>query len=150
MPKWLANLAVPGEEHNHELFGCLQPDKSLEPIFTPPVDYVTIDVGTFDAATGAFSGLITTTETDPEPLQHGPNQKPVNPKPHFVGAAWLSITIDRNWRQTTTSTPAPKVGLTPVLLKFSIANHGRASWTLHVAGKSVTVPAGQSSTTVNI
>ena len=124
--------------------------KSLESIFTPPVDYVTIDVGTFDAATGAFSGLITTTETDPEPLQHGPNQKPTNPKPHFVGATWVSITIDSHWRQTITSVPAPKVGLAPVLLKFSVANHGGASWTLHVAGKTVTVPTGQSSTTINI
>ena len=97
--------------------------KSLESIFTPPADYVTIDVGTFDAATGAFSGLITTIETDPEPLPHGPNQKPLNPKPHFVGQTWLSVTIDSNWLQTVTSIPAPKVGLAPVLLKFSIANH---------------------------
>ena len=124
--------------------------KSIESVFKPPIDYVTIDVGTFDAATGAFAGLTTTTETDPEPLEHGPNQKPVNPKPHFSGQSWLSTTIDSRWRQTVKSVPAPTVGLAPVLLKFSIKNHGGASWSLNVAGKPVTVPAGQSSTTVNI
>jgi hypothetical protein len=124
--------------------------KSIESVFKPPIDYVTIDVGTFDAATGAFSGLATTTETDPEPLEHGPNQKPVNPKPHFSGQSWLSVTIDSRWRQTVTRVPAPTVGLAPVLLKFSIKNHGGAGWSLQVAGKPVTVPAGQSSTTVNI
>ena len=49
--------------------------KSIESVFKPPIDYVTIDVGTFDAATGAFSGLATTTETDPEPLEHGPDPR---------------------------------------------------------------------------
>jgi hypothetical protein len=56
--------------------------KSIESVFKPPIDYVTIDVGTFDVATGALSGLTTTTETDPEPPEHGPNQK-------LVGAAFL-------------------------------------------------------------
>lgn len=59
--------------------------KSIESVFKPPIDYLRIDVGTLDAATGAFSGLITTTETDPEPLEHGPNQKAGQSQTAFFG-----------------------------------------------------------------
>lgn len=124
--------------------------KSLESVITLPIDYVTVDVGTFDAATGTFQGLTTKIETDPEPIEHGAGQHPMNPKPRFSGAVWISITIDTHWRRTFTRVPAPKVGLAPVLLKFSIKNHGGRSWTLNVRGQSVTVPAGQSSVTFNI
>ena len=123
--------------------------KSVESVFPLPINYITVDVGTFDAATGAFEGLTTTTETDPEPIEHQPGQHPVNPKPRFVGSTWVSITIDSHWRQTFTTVPASKVGLTPVLLKFGIKNHG-GSWNVNARGESVVVPAGQSSITVNI
>ena len=124
--------------------------KSLESVFKLPIDYLTVDVGTFDAATGTFRGLTTEIETDPEPIEHGPGQHPVNPKPHFSRQSWISITIDKKWRRTITTVPAPKVGLAPVLLKFNIKNHGGRSWILNVGGQSVTVPAGQSSVTFNI
>src|SRR5690348_13488095 len=96
--------------------------KGLEPVFQVPANYVTIDVGTFDAASGAFSGLKTSVFTDPEPVEHGPGQHPHNPAPHYQGAEWVSVTIRQNWRMTVTTTPAPKVGLAPVLLKFSVKN----------------------------
>jgi hypothetical protein len=124
--------------------------KSVEPVFKLPINYVTVDVGTFDAATGEFEGLTTETETDPEPIEHRPGQHPVNPKPHFFGESWISITIDNHWRQTFTTVPAPKVGLAPVLLKFGIKNQGGGTWSVNVRGQSVTVPAGQSSVTLNI
>src|SRR6185312_10096899 len=45
--------------------------KEWEGTFPLPAPYVTVDVGTFDAATGAFQGLKTEVETDPEPIEHG-------------------------------------------------------------------------------
>src|SRR4051794_26733413 len=96
--------------------------KQEEALFTVPAPYFTIDVGTLDLSTGVFSGLRTSSERDPEPLEHGPGQHPVNPPPRFVGQSWISITIDKTWHRTVTSTPAPKVPLTPVRLMFSVAN----------------------------
>jgi len=124
--------------------------KSLESAFPLPIDYFTIDMGTFDAATGAFAGRITHSRTDPEPIEHGPHQHPSNPKPHFQGEFWVSTTIDSRWRKTLTRVPAPKVGLVPVLLKFNIKNQGASSWAVVVAGETKTVRAGQSSILINI
>lgn len=124
--------------------------KNLESVFQMPADYVTIDVGTFDAAAGTFAGLVTHVIYDPEPIEHRPGQQPVNPQPHYSGNVWISVTIDKNWRRTTTTTPAPKVGLAPVLLKFSIKNHQNASWSVTLAGQTVQVPAGQASVLINI
>ena len=123
--------------------------KSLESVFKLPIDYVTVNVGTFDALTGAFAGLTTVSETDPEPIEHSHGQHPINPPPHFAGESWVSITIDHNWRRTVTKIPAPKVGLAPVLLRFEIRNLG-GDGTVNVGGHLVKVPAGQSSVTVNI
>jgi len=124
--------------------------KSVESVFKLPINFVTVDVGTFDASTGEFEGLITEIETDPEPIEHRPGQHPVNPKPHFSGESWISITIDKHWRLTFTTVPAPKVGLVPVLLKFGIKNQGGGTWSVNVSGLPVTVPASQSSVTLNI
>src|SRR5215468_8467642 len=106
--------------------------KKEEALFTVPAPYVTIDVGTLDPATGSFTGLRTTSERDPEPIPHGPGQHPVNPPPRFIGAQWVSITIDSTWHRTITSTPAPKVSLAPVLLRFSVTN-ASAPWSVSAA-----------------
>jgi len=62
--------------------------KEWEGTFPLPAPYVTVDVGTFDAATGAFQGLKTEVETDPEPIEHGAHDHPKNPPPKFVGNLW--------------------------------------------------------------
>jgi hypothetical protein len=124
--------------------------KGLEPVFRVPANYETIDVGTFDAASGVFSGLKTSVFTDPEPVQHGPGQHPHVPAPHYQGAEWVSVTIGQNWRMTVTTTPAPKVGLAPVLLKFSVKNQRNSAWSVTVRGQTVRVPASQGSLLINI
>lgn len=117
--------------------------------FTPPAPYVTVDVGTLDVATGDFSGLRTTSFRDPEPIQHGPDEQPVNPPPRFVGNRWISVTVDSTWHRTRTSTPAPQVPLAPVLLRFSVTGTSGA-WTVRFGGTTHSVPAGQRATTVNV
>ena len=87
--------------------------KKLEPEFSPPAPYVTVDVGTLDAATGVFQGLTTTVEHDPEPIEHGPKDHPHNPEPHFTGDIWVSVTVSPAWRQTIT-TVRRRLPLAPV------------------------------------
>ena len=123
--------------------------KQFESTFPLPAPYVTVDVGTFDAAAGTFQGLTTTVDKDPEPLEHGPNQHPVNPAPRFVGTGWRSVTIDAHWRQTITIVPAPKVPLAPVLLQFRIKN-AATSWSVTVGGFTTSAPACQASISVSI
>src|SRR5215469_14152844 len=96
--------------------------KSHEGQFPVPAPFVTINVGTFDAAAGTFQGLTTEVFTDPEAVEHGPNDHPKNPQPRFVGETWVSITIDSHWKMTTTTEPAPHVPLAPVMLQFAITN----------------------------
>jgi hypothetical protein len=121
--------------------------KEWEGTFPLPAPYVTVDVGTFDAAAGTFMGLKTTVEFDPEPIEHQPGQHPTNPAPKFAGTRWIEVTINARWQRTITSVPAPKVALAPVQLKFSVTNT-TAAWSVAVNGKSTDVPAGQ--TTVNV
>jgi hypothetical protein len=123
--------------------------KQEEAQFTVPAPYVTIDVGTLDVATGTFTGLRSTSERDPEPLPHQPGQHPVNPPPRFIGQRWVSVTIDNTWHQTVTSTPAPKVALAPVLLRFAVAN-ASAGWSVSAGGSTRSAPAGQDSLLVNV
>jgi len=92
--------------------------KQWEGTFPLPAPYVTVDVGTFDAAAGTFTGLKTTVEFDPEPIEHQPGQHPTNPAPKYVGVRWVEVTINAQWQRTITSVPAPKVALAPVQLKF--------------------------------
>ncbi len=122
--------------------------KQEEAQFAVPAPYVTIDVGTLDVTTGRFTGLTTTSKRDPEQLPHGPNQHPANPAPKFVGARWVSITIDSSWHETVTSVPAPIVPLAPVLLRFSVSK-APAEWSVRAAGVQK-VPAGQTSLLVNV
>jgi hypothetical protein len=117
--------------------------KSLEGRFDPPAPYFPITVGTFDVDTGQFSGLVVTSETDPEPLEHGPHDTPHNPPPHYSGQEWVSVKIDSHWRRTITKTPAPQVPLQPVLLFFSLSHAVSDSWCLTVNGKMLTAEPGQ-------
>jgi hypothetical protein len=121
--------------------------KQWEGTFPLPAPYVTVDVGTFDAAAGTFTGLKTTVEFDPEPIEHQPGQHPTNPAPKYVGLRWVEVTINAQWQRTITSVPAPKVTLAPVQLKFSVANTS-AAWSVIANGTTTTVPVGQ--TTVNV
>jgi hypothetical protein len=121
--------------------------KQWEGTFPLPAPYVTVDVGTFDAAAGTFTGLKTTVEFDPEPIEHQPGQHPVNPAPRYAGVRWVEVTINAQWQRTITSVPAPKVPLAPVQLNFSVANTS-AAWSVTVNGKTTTVPSGQ--TTLNV
>jgi hypothetical protein len=122
--------------------------KQDEAQFAVPAPYVTIDVGTLDVATGSFTGLRTTSERDPEPVEHQAGQHPVNPPPRFVGERLISVTIDSTWHRTITSTPAPKVALAPVLLRFSVTSTS-AAWSVTAAGVTLSAPAGQDSLLVN-
>lgn len=121
--------------------------KQWEGTFPLPAPYVTVEVGTFDAAAGTFAGLHTTVEFDPEPIEHQPGQHPANPAPKYVGVRWLEVTINAQWQRTITSVPAPKVALAPAQLQFSVTNTA-AAWSVSVNGKTIAVPAGQ--TTVNV
>jgi len=83
--------------------------KEYEAEIPIPAPFVTIDVGTFDAATGKFTGLTTLVINDPEPLEHEPGQSPINPAPRFEGAEYVTVSIDARWRETVTREPAPVV-----------------------------------------
>ena len=123
--------------------------KKFESTFPLPAPYVTVNVGTFDAAAGTFQGLKTKVVTDPEPIEHAPNQHPVNPPAKFVGSVWEEVTIDAHWHRTIKTVPAPSVPLAPVLLEFAVANT-TAAWSVTVAGLTTPVPAGQASVSVSI
>ncbi len=122
--------------------------KHDEAQFAVPAPYFIINVGTLDVATGTFTGLRTTSERDPEPVEHQAGQHPVNPPPRFVGERLISVTIDSTWHRTITSIPAPKAPLAPVQLRFSVANIS-AGWSVSAAGVTLSAPAGQDSLLVN-
>jgi hypothetical protein len=122
--------------------------KSYEDQFPLPAPFVTVNVGTFDGATGTFSGLTSRTTTDPEPVAHEPNQKPTG-KAYFQGATYVSIDVSEQWKSTTTITPAPEVPLAPVTLQFSITNFA-AGWSVTVNAVTTSVPAGQASVSISI
>ena len=50
--------------------------KHDEAQFAVPAPYFIINVGTLDVATGTFTGLRTTSERDPEPVEHRPASTP--------------------------------------------------------------------------
>jgi hypothetical protein len=123
--------------------------KQYEAEIPVPAPFVTVNVGTFDAATGTFTGLKTQVITDPEPLPHEPGQQPRNPAPRFVGAEYVTFSIDAQWRETITREPAPIIPVAPVLLQFSVANTV-GPWSVTVGGFTTTVAAGQTSVSVNV
>lgn len=129
-----------------ELYQTIKQDEALIPI---PAPYVTINVGTFDAGTGTWTGLTTRVMTDPEPVEHEPGQRPTNPAPQYEGSEYISVTIDAQWRRTTTIIPAPTVQIAPVLLQFNMANASTA-WSVTANGNTQSASAGQNTLTVNV
>lgn len=123
--------------------------KAAESTFPLPAPYFTVDVGTFNVATGVFNGLNTDTEVDQEPVEHGPGQHPRNPAPRFIGSNRVSVSIDARFHRTITTEPAPHVPLAPVLVKFSVTN-AATSWTVRVNGADTSVRAGRSSVLVDV
>lgn len=123
--------------------------KSYEDQFPIPAPYVTVNVGTLNAASGTFTGLTTHVTTDPEPVEHTANQHPVNPPPKFVGETYVSININAQWKRTSTIEPAPKVALAPVKLQFNVTGT-TAPWSVTVNGVTATASAGQQSVSVDI
>ncbi len=123
--------------------------KSNESKFPLPAPYFIVNVGNLNALAGTFTGLTTTVDFDPEPIEHSPTQRPTNPAPKFVGVQWVSIEINPKWQRTTTSTPAPKVPLAPVLLQFEITN-ATCPWNVTANGTTLSAPATQTSLTVSI
>lgn len=123
--------------------------KSFEGEFPITAPYISIDVGTFDPATGTFTGLSTEVTFDPEPVPHGPHDHPHNPPPHYQGTRWISVTINAKWQRTITVVPAPVVQLAPVLLEFSVPGPAGA-WSVTVNGTVVSAAPGQVSLKVGI
>ena len=123
--------------------------KAVEATFPLPAPYFTVNVGTLNVASGVFNGLSTRTRVDAEPVQHGPGEHPRIPPPRFVGNSRVSVSIDAQFRRTTTTEPAPRVPLAPVLVKFSVTNAATA-WTVRVNGADTSVRAGTSSVLVDV
>jgi hypothetical protein len=123
--------------------------KEYEAEIPIPAPFVTVEVGTFDAAAGGFSGLRTQVITNPEPLEHEPGQQPINPAPRFEGAEYVTFSIDAQWRETVTREPAPVVPVAPVLLQFNVAN-ATVPWSVTVDGYTTNAAAGQTSVSVNV
>ena len=124
--------------------------KALEGKFSPPAPYFYLDVGTFNVDTGAFTGLTTSTTTDPEPIEHQPGQTPHNPPPHFQGDEWVSVSISPRWIRTVTDTPAPQVPLQPVQLVFTLSRSITSGWSVTANGISAQASPGQTSLSVDI
>ena len=129
-----------------QLFQMIKQYEGIVPI---PTQFVTINVGTFNAGSGVWTGLTTKVTTDPEPIEHQPGQHPTNPAPRYVGAQYISQTISAQWRRTTTIVPAPIAAIAPVLLKFTVANIS-TSWSVTVNGFTKSAPAGQNTLTINV
>ena len=143
-PPPIQTPSAPGQLTSDQLFDLIKQYEGLIPI---PAPYVNLNVGTFNAATGAWSGFTTRVITDPEPVEHEPGQHPTSPAPRFVGSEYISTVIDAQWRRTTTITPAPKVVIAPVLLQFEVTN-ASGPWSVTIDGFTLTAPAGQ--TTLNV
>lgn len=123
--------------------------KEYEAEIPIPAPFVTVEVGTFDAAAGTFTGLTTQVITNPEPLEHEPGQRPTNPAPRFEGAEYVTVTIDPQWRETITREPAPIVPVAPVLLQFNVLN-ATGPWSVTIDGYTTNAAADQASVSVNV
>ena len=140
-------LVATGTETADDVYQLI---KSYEKSFTPPAQYFDIQVGTLNVDTGAYSGLTTTSETDPEPVEHGPHDTPHNPPPRFVGERYITVSIDKSWKRTITSSPAPHVPLQPVLLKFSLSRPVPGGWSVSVNGETIESEMDQTTINVNL
>ena len=117
--------------------------KEYEAEIPIPASFVTVQVGTFDAATGTFTGLTTEVIVGdrPEPGDH-------LPPPGFQGSEYVSYSINAQGRETITRVPAPSVPVAPVLLQFNVTNF-TGPWSVTVDGYTTGAAAGQASVAVN-
>jgi hypothetical protein len=117
--------------------------KEYEAEIPIPASFVTVQVGTFDAATGTFTGLTTEVIVGdrPEPGDH-------LPPPGFQGSEYVSYSINAQGRETITRVPAPSVPVAPVLLQFNVTNF-TGPWSVTVDGYTTGAAAGQASVSVN-
>jgi hypothetical protein len=113
--------------------------KQYEGVLPLPVPYATIDVGSFNAATGAWTGMTTKVITITNP---GEDRGP--PPPRESGPP-------RNTGGTTTTTiiPSQQVPIAPVLLQFAVTNASGA-WSATVNGFTQNAAAGQTTMSFNV
>ncbi len=118
--------------------------KEYEAEIPIPAPFVTIQVGTFDAATGTFTGLTTEVIVGDKPEPGETNLSP----PEFQGSEYVYHSINAQGRETVTRVPAPSVPVAPVLLQFNVTNF-TGPWSVTVDGYTTNAAAGQASVSVN-
>jgi hypothetical protein len=114
--------------------------KEVEAEIPVPAPYVTVQVGTFDAATGTFTGLTTEVIVGDKPE---PGETNVSP-PEFQGSEYVYHSINAQGRETVTRVPAPSVPVAAVLLQFNVTNF-TGPWSVTVDGYTTNAAAGQAS-----
>ena len=118
--------------------------KEYEAEIPIPAPFVTVQVGTFDAAAGTFTGLTTEVIVGDKPE---PGEDHISP-PEFQGSEYVYHSIDAQGRETVTRVPAPSVPVAPVLLQFNVTNF-TGPWSVTVDGYTTNAAAGQASVSVN-
>jgi hypothetical protein len=118
--------------------------KEYEAEIPIPAPFVTVQVGTFDAAAGTFTGLTTEVIVGDKPE---PGETNVSP-PEFQGSEYVYHSINAQGRETVTRVPAPSVPVAPVLLQFNVTNF-TGPWSVTVDGYTTNAAAGQASVSVN-
>jgi hypothetical protein len=118
--------------------------KEYEAEIPIPAPFVTVQVGTFDAAAGTFTGLTTEVIVGDRPE---PGEDHILP-PEFQGSEYVYYSINAQGRETVTRVPAPSVPVAPVLLQFNVTNF-TGPWSVTVDGYTTNAAAGQASVSVN-
>ena len=118
--------------------------KEVEAEIPVPAPFVTVEVGTFDAAAGKFTGLTTQVIAGIGPIEGETNIPP----PGFQGSEYVYYSINAQGRETVTRVPAPSVPVAPVLLQFNVTNF-TGPWSVTVDGYTTNAAAGQASVSVN-
>ena len=118
--------------------------KEYEAEIPIPAPFVTIQVGTFDAATGTFTGLTTEVIVGDKPEPGETNVSPAE----FQGSEYVYHSINAQGRETVTRVPAPSVPVAPVLLQFNVTNF-TGPWSVTVDRYTTNAAAGQASVSVN-
>ena len=128
--------STPDPLTSNQLFQLFKQYEGVVPI---PVPYVSIDVGSFDAGTGVFTGLTTKVITikDPGEDRGPPPPRDGGPPPNTGGTI------------TSTIIPTQQVAIAPVLLQFAVTNASGA-WSATVNGFTQYAAAGQTSMTFNV
>ena len=117
--------------------------KEYEAEIPIPAPFVTVQVGTFDAAAGRSPALqrrsSSATGRSPGTTFRRPASRDPSTSP---------IRSTRRGRETVTRVPAPVVPVAPVLLQFNVTNF-TGPWSVTVDGYTTNAAAGQASVSVN-